>query len=451
MVKKTDFSENTITRGTLSVLQDQDTANGNGSIEVEGEIYTDFLRSNDSELPVDLEEVKFKEKKMTMTNTTEPGTPSSGDATFYMNTGFLKSKSDSGIITTYQPTISKGDLLSHNGTTQIRVPASEENYVLTIDSSTASGLKWVPMSQNISRFSTFFTLVGKDNENSSIILYDISGTYFLTISTMSKEGPMGIFFTIKISDDITGNVTRIACSPSIQTIKHLDGIQLAYEEFRIFKYSQEGDGVFTKKTNKESVRNYITLSGTSWVSVPFTSTFGAYNITISSDNQGFPNATYLLAKSNLSYNTGNIIQMLTSPGQIDNCRINIRWQSGQNIQVQKTTSNYDGQYFFIDNMQLSETTTITLSGTTPVLFDRTFLNIYERKSIVIRITKADTYPCALIFASKNVKTTNGTFYIVRSHGHTTLEKLFISWLPNNSIRVYKDGSGYDGDYTIEIF
>jgi hypothetical protein len=54
----------------------------------------------------------------------------------------LKSRNTTGTITTYNPTTTKGDIISHNGTTQIRVPVGINSQSLIADSTQSSGLIW---------------------------------------------------------------------------------------------------------------------------------------------------------------------------------------------------------------------------------------------------------------------------------------------------------------------
>jgi hypothetical protein len=54
----------------------------------------------------------------------------------------LKSKQSAGTVTVYQPTTTKGDIQSHNGTNQVRVPVGLDNTYLIADSTETSGLRW---------------------------------------------------------------------------------------------------------------------------------------------------------------------------------------------------------------------------------------------------------------------------------------------------------------------
>jgi len=78
-------------------------------------------------------------------NIPSPTNPPSSNIRFYTDQAdsLLKSKNSSGVLTTYQPTTTKGDLLTHNGTTQQRlsVDSIDDSYLIS-DSTTLSGLNW---------------------------------------------------------------------------------------------------------------------------------------------------------------------------------------------------------------------------------------------------------------------------------------------------------------------
>lgn len=77
-------------------------------------------------------------------NITSPSNPPINNTRFYTDTSdsLLKSKNSSGVVTTYQPANTKGDLISHNGTTQTRLPVGGNSSVLLADSTEPTGIKW---------------------------------------------------------------------------------------------------------------------------------------------------------------------------------------------------------------------------------------------------------------------------------------------------------------------
>jgi phosphoribosylanthranilate isomerase len=78
-----------------------------------------------------------------MAGVTAPANPAGGQYRYYTETdGLLKSKSSSGVVTIYQPCNIKGDIQSHNGTTNTRVPVSIDGSKLVCDSTATSGISW---------------------------------------------------------------------------------------------------------------------------------------------------------------------------------------------------------------------------------------------------------------------------------------------------------------------
>lgn len=73
-----------------------------------------------------------------------PANPNTNYIRYFTDTSdsLYKSLDSSGTLTTYQPTNTKGDLLTHNGTTQIRLPVSTNGFILAADSTQSSGLVW---------------------------------------------------------------------------------------------------------------------------------------------------------------------------------------------------------------------------------------------------------------------------------------------------------------------
>lgn len=185
MAKRSDDSENFIIHGTLTLLNDA--TNGPGCIEVLDTVYTDIIRPNTlTSVPIDIGEVEFLNKIMTLNeNNGSPSNPLAGKFNFYIENSMLKSKNNSGSVTTYQPTTSKGDILVHNGTTQTRLPVSTNSYLLSINSSTSTGLEWVPSPANL--LTTKGDLLSH-NGTTQVKLPVSTNTYVLTGNSIESSG-----------------------------------------------------------------------------------------------------------------------------------------------------------------------------------------------------------------------------------------------------------------------
>jgi hypothetical protein len=79
-------------------------------------------------------------------NITTPANPAASNYRIFFNTStnLLSSINSAGSLTTYQPTTTKGDITSHDGTTQGRLPIGNNNDRLIADSTQSLGLRWVP-------------------------------------------------------------------------------------------------------------------------------------------------------------------------------------------------------------------------------------------------------------------------------------------------------------------
>jgi hypothetical protein len=130
-------------KGNLSIIASIDpTEFGNGSIDIDGNINLNgTIGENTIGNGITLKDIKYATLKVQ----SAPGNPVSNEEIIYLDTSDnkLKSKNNSGNVTVYQPTTTKGDILLHNGTTQIRFPVGTDGTGLIADSTTASGVNWV--------------------------------------------------------------------------------------------------------------------------------------------------------------------------------------------------------------------------------------------------------------------------------------------------------------------
>lgn len=76
------------------------------------------------------------------------------------------------------PLTTKGDLITHNGSTHIRLPAGTDGQVLTADSTQASGLKWLSLSNNGDITDVFAGtgLIGGATSGSATLSVDVGTT-----------------------------------------------------------------------------------------------------------------------------------------------------------------------------------------------------------------------------------------------------------------------------------
>lgn len=115
---------------------------------------------------------------------TQPTTPTAGE-TFFMNTaGLLSSVGTDGMLTTYQPLTTVGDLLVYNGTTQTRLAKGTDATVLIADSTATVGVSW----QSNSRMLVY-------NGNTATVAATKWAVKFFTGTSASNTGQILIYPT----------------------------------------------------------------------------------------------------------------------------------------------------------------------------------------------------------------------------------------------------------------
>lgn len=449
MSKRTDTNEAAEFQGTVTITASSNPIEyGNGNLELEGALFSDMIRENTEDIGVDIEGITFIDTHIRVPSIVQPVNPPTGLQSIYIDDSdnLLKSVNPLGSVTIYQPTTTKGDISTHNGTVQTRLPIGPDGYILQVDTSTSTGLKWINANinnndDNVS--SDVVVLFGSTTNNSVQIFDNVIGAYYIGISTNTRSGPIAIFFTTKNDATLNGHI--------IQFLREDIPLILEYNPYegpRLYKDILPGDGEYIKKTNQNGfTENDITLSGTSWVILPFTQVFGAYSLSISNKVLG-PAATFLLAKSTQTRNSSNIIKISSAPGS-DFGILEIRWLSNTLVEIRKTTNNYDGVYTVIENFEKASTNTVSLSGTSYINIPTT---VYEKKSYAIKITNDTSgYPCSIVYMLKNTKTYTGASFSVFSPANNTLEKLILDWPSQSVIRIHKDGINYDGVYNVYIY
>ena len=79
---------------------------------------------------------------------TVPAAPSAGEIRLYVDSvdTLLKSRVPGGIVKVYNPNNAKGDLITHDGTTDVRLPRGTLNQILYSDSTLSAGIGWKDLS-----------------------------------------------------------------------------------------------------------------------------------------------------------------------------------------------------------------------------------------------------------------------------------------------------------------
>lgn len=386
------------------------------------------------------------------TGVSPPSAPNTNISTFYIDSAdsLFKSKNVSGTITIYQPTSSKGDLVSHDGTVSVRLPVGPDGYALSADSSTSTGLKWVESTggpgQSSSGKANSFVLMSVNVK--SIIIEQPIGSYFFLTYPSIENGSSCLFFSSKSLVSSSGVSVRFNSNSSL-----LNGgvISLSYPLYKgidLRKNYTEGDGNYIGNSNEFFSQSEITLSGTTWLNIGPSNLTGCFCFSVSS-SYGGPSASFILTKNSSTHTSGNITRIVSSPSSTSGV-LNMRWNSGLSPQIQKSNSNNDGVYKIIDNFQdTSSVCSITLSGTAKTTIDLDIFNYYENKSLLVKVTSSISgSPFAIFTISKNSPTRNGNSTAYRSPGLSSGELLRIFWDSQKTIEISKNGNNYDGIYEV---
>lgn len=382
-----------------------------------------------------------------------PSAPTSGIEKIYIddNDGLLKSKNSINVVTTYQPTTTKGDLVTHNGTTQTRLPASTDGYVLTSNSLTSTGLEWVEANITSSGFSGASTSnkYFLDNINSSVIIEKPSGSFFNFTYPLVQGGSSCNFFHSKSRQTIVGTSVRLNSNTSLSTFGQISSSYPAYRGLEISKAYTEANGNYVSNTNEFFDFLSLTLTGTTWTTI-ISSYIGCFCLSIKSVNDG-PAATFFVVKNSASLNSGNVTRLSSSQGT-SNCNLEIRWQSLSFMQIRKTNSNDDGGYTYRDNFQdTTLTTTVLLIGTTRSYIDKSIFDYYQNKSFMVKVSSTvSNSPCSIFTISKNSFNRSGNVTNFSSPGVGTNERLNLFWDQQQTLSLSKNGVNYNGTYTLVL-
>lgn len=349
-----------------------------------------------------------------------------------------------GTLTTYQPTNTKGDLLTHNGITQVRLPVGLDGQILTVNSNTVDGMEW---SYGANKSNQIY-LGGNDNSTTCFIIQNPEGAFIVCIYPIVKYGASANFFFTKSFSSQYGHIITTNGNPSFD-----NGILLAeynpYQGIELYKTTNGSNGLYIENSNQLFLGATIQLTSTNLTTTNFISTYGAYFISISSQNNG-PAATFIITKSDPSLNSCQITKISSSPGT-NNCNLYIQWHSLSPFNIYKTTNDNDGFYTIIDNFPNINVFTITLTNTNTVYLQKKLFNFYEKKSFFIKIAyNLMNGPCSIFSMSKNHHTISGNKTTYQSPGKTSLEKILFNWNSNSLPSISKTGTNYNGIYNVEI-
>jgi hypothetical protein len=435
-------------KGNLAIVAASDVNEfGDGSVDIDGNINLNgSIGENTIGNGIFIRNIKH----LTIKDQAIPDNPISNEFRFFIDSSddLFKSINSSGLTTTYQPLNSKGDILTHDGNTQIRLPLSANNgYVLSADPNEISGLKWVEQTGG-STYNDESVIYISDTKWTEIVDV-LKGAFFNCVYNKIDKGPSANFFYAKSDQATNSNALIMNSVPCLNNNTILTSRWNKNEEPELSKDSNNCDGNYSNKFYSLRKPDLITtLIGETWTDL-YDNTFGNFILTINNDHTG-PCSVFFVSKNVSSYNAASIIRIVSSPGP-GSTNLRIRWLSNSPLQLKKNKTFNDGDYSIINLLDGSVLTyIINISGTnnsSEIGFSK-----FQRYSGAISVTPdVQGGPSAIFTLSKNSKTIIGNISrVVSSPGLSTGEQLDLSWNAFSQITISKDGSNYSGNYIIKV-
>jgi len=455
LIMESDTREDFKVNGNLTVVANENVTDfGDGSIEVEGTIYSDRLRANTIGGPVTLQDIAYINGSFTVPEVSTPSNPVATKHTFYVDTtGKFKSVNNSGIVSVYHPATTKGDLQVHNGNVLVRLPVGSDGDILVADSAESTGVKWDntivnTTSNSDAGTSNTVTITGNTTTTTTIIIERPYGSYTTSVYPHIKNGGSCNIFCAKSLPNTVGNFVRINNNVSIVNSGSITGTWPVYTDVQLYKTHNEANGDYVVY-NRKTIDLTVTLATTTPIEFNIVTT-GVFLYSVMFDSISGPCATFYCCKNSPSLNSGVITRIISAPG-LNNCNLNITWPLNDGLFLSKTTSSdYPGSYIIIDNFKnTNSTVSITLTGTSTTLVPTNTFPNYDKKSFFVSIkSSVSGSPNAIFSVSKNIYTTNANITYTGCPGITTLEQLNLTWNANNLLYLNKTGTNYNGVYDL---
>lgn len=444
MSRRSDTTENQEFPGNISIVPNVNLSYGDGSIEVYGSVFTDTILPNTIGGSVNLQNTLFDDSCITIKNSLQSVNTTINSQKIFVESNKLKSIDNSGLVTIYQPTTTKGDIIVNNGINTVRFPVGISGKVLTANSNTTTGLEWQTIT---SKRNDMIILNLLQNKQNMIMSLPVSSS-ILSLSPLLITGSSANFIINKNSANIGANITTLNKNNS--TVNSSNFVT-SYPNYNGFMLTSNGD---------DNNGNYKILDSSSFNSINFTLTntnvynydtitTGAFFLSIYNYISG-PSETFLICKSNPNSNACAIVKLSSSPGISPFTSLNITWPSNSSISISKSTINYDGLYYITNNFQnTSFQCSIILTNSMSSIIPTNIFPYYTQKSFFVSIIgETIGSPNAIFSVSKNSNLLNGNIFSVCSPGTSSLEKLILTWSANSLININKTGVNYNGNYTV---
>jgi hypothetical protein len=445
MPKETDTLENQVTYGNLTILPNVNLDEGDGSLEIFGTAYVDNILANTNGNPVNLEGVLFNNNTITIPDTLGvPTASNTGSQKFYTDSQDNKFKSIDplNVITVYQPTTNKGDLIVNNGINTQSLPVGKIGQRLTVEQNSTTLLKW--------ETEIITNVVNIVTSDTNLIVPMPIGSNIICMHPLTNTGCSANYIISKSVASLIGNINVLNSNPSTVTSSTFNYSYPQYDGFELQTNQLDLLGCYRFLDSSCFESSGITLTDTTPV-IYNTNTTGVFFINIFNDFNG-PCSTFMITKSIATSNTCNWVKLNSSPSSTPFTQLTVSWGANQGLSIAKTTSSYQGIYQVVDNFQYTNSQiAITLSGITPTIIPVYNFPYYKKQSFYLSVTSSTVNgPNGIFSVSKNINTNNGNISSTVSLGNITKERLLLTWNTNSLLSLSKNGYSFDGIYILNF-
>lgn len=173
---------------------------GDGSLEVQGRIYTDRVVEYTPSTGVDIEGIVARANTLLLSPITAGSvqSPTTGKAVVFQDetSGRVRVKYDGGYMV---PIVqNKGDLLTHDGATEVILTAgATDGYHLVVDSTAPAGIAWKPVASNTTIESAYKYTTSPPETSTNATTYVNKKTWTLALDAGTYR--FGIFYNWRTS------------------------------------------------------------------------------------------------------------------------------------------------------------------------------------------------------------------------------------------------------------
>ncbi len=380
---------------------------------------------------------------MDIFNTSAPINPNTFYERFYVENGLFKSLSPTGVLTTYQPLNTLGDILIHDGTTQARVPIGRHGTALIADYTQPLKLRW----KSITTDYIFRTFVNKHPSiGSKFIEHYYTGNTIIFVNGLNINSVPGFYVLQKNNPNSTGSLLSInndteitwgIYSSPILKQKNIAGLKDSEYILKLFT----NDIIF-------NFRETTQLTGTQYGTLDTSNTTGQYWFLVWYEPLG-ASINFIASKNTVSSN--GIINVILSSIS-GSTQLSPAYNANEKVKINKNNSNFDGDYYYYDILNndriLYEDITLTGTAYTTIIAVNT---IYSNACVIVAVLgSASGAPGSIFIISKGVYNSTSLITYLQNIPGQTGELISAVWNTQETIKIKKSNNNYNGTYKCKI-